>query len=376
MQELFGIGRSPRLRPSPYFEATVKAGVSAFSSYNHMLLPMRYTSAEEEYEALINAVAIWDVAAERQVEIQGPDATELTQYLVTRDVKKIRPGQARYTFVCNHAGGVINDPVLLKLAEDHYWLSLADRDILLWAQAIAAERDADVEVREPDVSPLQVQGPLSADLVGDVFGAEIRDQKYYNFVETELDGVPMVVSRTGWSGEFGYEVFLRDGTRGEWLWDRLFTAGEKYGVRPGAPNQIRRIEGGILSLGNDMDDSVTPLEIGFDRLVAFDSEDDFVGRAALEAQATRGVDRKLTGIKVDGDPLGANSMFIDVSRDGEGVGHITSIVYSPRFNANIGFVLVGIDHAEPGTVLDVQFPDGTRSGITEPFPFVDPIKSQ
>ena len=375
MDELYGIGRSPRLRPSPYFEATLKAGVQAFTTYNHMLLPMRYTSTEDEYETLIHGVTIWDVAAERQVEIQGPDAAALTQYLCTRDVSLIRPGQARYTFLCNYQGGVINDPVLLKLAEGHFWLSLADRDILLWAQAVGAERGFDAVVREPDVSPLQVQGPLSGDLVGDVFGPEVRDQKYYNFVAIEHDGVPLVVSRTGWSGEFGYEIFLRDGSKGEWLWDLLFAAGEKYGVKPAAPNQIRRIEGGILSCGTDMDDTVTPLELGFDRLVQFDSDDDFIGREALAEQQSRGIERKLTGFRFGGEPLRVNSLHLDVTRGGDTVGYVTSVIYSPRFEANIGFAIVDVAHAAPGTELGIELPTGSVTAVTEAIPFVDAIKS-
>jgi len=349
--------------------------VRAFTTYNHMLLPIRYTSMEEEYDALTSAVTIWDVAAERQVEITGPDAAALTQYLCTRDVSRIRPGQARYTFVCNHAGGILNDPVLLELAEDHYWLSLADRDILLWAQAIGVERGLDVRVVEPDVSPLQVQGPRSANLIGDVFGQEVRDQKYYHFVQCELDGVPLVVSRTGWSGEFGYEVFLRDGSRGEWLWDRLFAAGERYGVTPGCPNQIRRIEGGILSYGTDMDDEVTPLELGLERLVALDGEDDFVGKEALRAQAERGVRRRLTGLRIEGDPVGHYADRLPVLFGGTSVGHLTSMVYSPRFSANLGFVLIEVEHTAAGTELAVAFEAGTRRGIVEPIPFVEPIKS-
>jgi aminomethyltransferase len=340
-----------------------------------MLLPTRYTSMLEEYEALTTAVTIWDVGAQRQVEIQGPDAAALTQYLTTRDTTRISPGQARYTFICNHAGGILNDPVLLKLAEDHYWLSLADRDILLWAQAVAAERAMDVAVREPDVSPLQIQGPKSGDLIGDLFGAEVRDQKYYNFVETELAGVPLVVSRTGWSGEFGYEIFLRDGSRGEWLWDRLFAAGDKHGVSPACPNQIRRIEGGMLSYGTDMDDSVTPLELGFDKFVQLDGPDDFIGKAALTRQAADGVERKLTGVRVGGDPILYNPEHHDVLVGGSKVGRLTSVVYSPRFGANLGFVFIAAGQADPGTKLEVVFGEGTRPAVTEPIPFVAPTKS-
>ena len=340
-----------------------------------MLLPTRYTSMLEEYEALTTAVTIWDVAAQRQVEIQGPDATALTQYLTTRDVTRIKPGQARYTFICNHAGGILNDPVLLKLADDHYWLSLADRDILLWAQAVGAERGWNVAVREPDVSPLQIQGPKSGDLIGDLFGEAVRDQKYYNFVETELDGVPLVVSRTGWSGEFGYEVFLRDGSRGEWLWDRLFAAGESYRASPACPNQIRRIEGGMLSYGTDMDDSVTPLELGFEKFVQLVGPDDFIGKAALRAQAERGVEHRLTGIRVGGDPILYNPEHHDVLVGDSYVGRLTSVVYSPRFEANLGFVFVTAEHADPGTELDIVFGQDVRRGVTEPIPFVEPTKN-
>lgn len=375
MEELFGVGRSPRLRPSPFFEATRRAGVQAFTTYNHMLLPTRFSSMEEEYEAVTTGVTIWDVAAERQVEIQGMDAAELTQALATRDVTRIQPGQARYTFICNHAGGILNDPVLLRLADDHFWLSLADSDILLWAQAVAAERGLDVAVGEPDVSPLQVQGPKSGDLIGDVFGPAIRDQKYYHFVQTELDGVPLVVSRTGWSGEFGYEVFLRDGAKGDWLWDRLFAAGERHGVTPGCPNQIRRIEGGILSYGTDMDASVTPLELGFDKFVELDAADDFIGKTALQQQAARGIERRLTGLRIVGEPVGYNPEHVAVQAGGSTVGHLTSMVYSPRFDANLGFVFVGAEHAEPGTELAVMFAAGVRTGRTEAIPFVEPIKA-
>lgn len=374
MDELFGIGRSPRLRPSPYFEATLRAGVQAFTTYNHMLLPMRYTSTEDEYESLIHGVTVWDVAAQRQVEIQGPGAAPLTQYLCTRDVTRIKPGQARYTFLCNYQGGVINDPVLLRLAEDHFWLSLSDRDILLWAQAVGAERRFDAVVREPDVSPMQVQGPLSGHLIGDVFGPEVRDQKYYNFVELEHEGVPLVVSRTGWSGEFGYEIFLRDGTKGEWLWDLVFAAGEKYGVKPAAPNQIRRIEGGMLSFGTDMDDTMTPLELGFDRLVQFESEDNFIGRAALQAQQKRGIERKLTGFRFGGDPLRVNSLRLAVTRGAQKIGHVTSVTYSPRFEANIGFAIVDVAHAAPGTEFDIELGGGPVSAVAEAIPFVDAVK--
>jgi aminomethyltransferase len=369
----FHIGRSPRVRPSPYFDATVKAGLSGVTVYNHMILPAEFSGMADEYDALVNAVTIWDVACERQVEIEGPDALALTQYLCTRDVSKVKVGQARYTFICNHDGGILNDPVLLRVDENRYWLSLADRDILLWAQAVAGERDWDVNVREPDVSPMQIQGPRSSELIADVFGAEIADTPYYRCVWTELDGVPLLVSRTGWSGEFGYEVFLTDASKGTWIWDLMFAAGEKYGAKPAAPNQIRRMEGGILSYGTDMDDSINPFQLGFDRMVNFDSPDDFIGRDALKKVATDGVAMLMTGARISGDPIYSNPEFYPVFSGDRPVGNLKSMSYSPRFGSNIGFVFVETAFATPGTELTIEIDGITHSAVTEPVPFVDSV---
>ena len=365
---------APRTRISPFFDKTVEAGLKAVTVYNHMILPSSYDTKEEEYDALLNGVTIWDVAVERQVEIVGPDAARLTQYLCTRDVSKMKVGAGRYTFVCNYEGGILNDPVLLKLSDEQIWLSLADNDIGLWAQAIAAEGGYDCVVREPDVSPVQVQGPKSFDLIRDLFGSEIAELGYYRFVETDLDGIPLVVSRTGWSGEFGYEVWLRDGSRGHELWDRLFAAGEPYGAIPGVPNARRRIEGGILSYGTDMDPTVNPFEIGFDRLVNFDTPDDFVGRAALEKVAAEGVSRRLTGIKIP-TRIGGNDRFLDVSVNGEVVGYLTSMTWSPRFEATIGFVMVPVEMGE-GTEVTVHAAEGPTTGVTAPIPFVESVKEK
>ena len=268
-------------------------------------------------------------------------------------------------------GGILNDSVLLRVGEQRFWLSLGDRDILLWAQAIAHERGLDVAVREPDVSALQVQGPKSRPLIGDVFGEDIAGLPYYRCAWTELEGVRLVVSRTGWSGEFGYEVFLTDRTRGSWLWDTLFAAGRSYNVKPAAPNQIRRIEGGILSYGTDMDDSVNPFELGFRRMVEFDAEGDFVGGSALREIARRGADRMLTGVRIGGEPILGNPVHYPARRGGDRVGVLTSVAYSPRFCANLGFVLVGRAAATPGTRLDVLIEGEPRPTITEPIPFVD-----
>ena len=366
--------RTPRVRSSPYFEAAVDAGLRAVTVYNHMMLPAEFSGIADEYEALVNAVTIWDVASERQVEIEGPDALALTQYLCTRDVSKVKVGQARYTFICNHEGGILNDPVLLRVDENRYWLSLSDRDVLLWAQGIAGEHDWDARVREPDVSPMQIQGPHSSALIEDVFGPEIAELPYYRCRWTELAGVKLLVSRTGWSGEFGYEVFLTDSTKGTWPWEIMFAAGERYGAKPAAPNQIRRIEGGILSYGTDMDDSINPFQLGFDRMVQFDAEDDFIGRAALKRIAEQGVDQKLTGAKVAGEPMYSNPEFYPVFREDERVGQLKSMTYSPRFGSNIAFVFVHKDSAMPGTELGVEIDGQRRWAMTESIPFVESEK--
>ncbi len=361
--------RTPRIRTSPFFESSRRAGMTGVTVYNHMILPAAYSGGLEEYRALVEGVTIWDVAGERQVEIEGPDALRLTQYLCTRDAARLKEGQARYTFICNHEGGILNDPVLLRVGEDRYWLSLADRDILLWAQAIAWERGFDAAVREPDVSPLQVQGPKSRPLIEDVFGPEISGQPYYRCAWTSLEGMRLLVSRTGWSGEYGYEVFLTDRTRGEQLWELLFEAGRQYGVLPAAPSQIRRIEGGILSYGTDMDDSVNPFELGMGRLVDFAAEGGFAGRAALRRIAEQGAARLLTGVRIEGGPIPGNPVRWPVFWEGGQVGELSSAAYSPRFGANLGFVLVERSAAAPGTRLEVSTEGGVRSAVTETLPF-------
>lgn len=363
---------SARVRPSPFFEATVGHDLRSATVYNHMLLPVAYEGVDG-YSALTERVTVWDVGGERQVEITGPDSARFTQYLVTRDVTRIRPGQARYTLVCQEDGGILNDPVLLRLAPDHFWLSLADSDLLLWAKGVAHNSGFDVSLGEPDVSPVQVQGPRSPELMRSLFGDLVDQLAFYQFVEIDLEGVPLVVARTGWSGERGYEIFLRASEWGTWLWERLFAAGEPFGVAPGAPNNVRRIEAGLLSYGTDMDSSMNPFEMGLDKFVDLEATDDFIGMDALARVAEEGPGRQRIGLLIDDDPiLDGPLRRWPVSVDDSEVGVVTSAAWSPALGRNIAFALMASDHARATADVTVLTPEGPRPAAATTLPFIGP----
>lgn len=370
---LLPLSLNARVRPSPYFESTLEHGVGSATVYNHMIMPVHYGSVEAGYHDLTEGVTVWDVGGERQVEIAGTDAARLTQYLVTRDVTKIPVGRARYTLVCQDDGGILNDPVMLRLADGHFWLSLADSDILLWAKGVAHGLALDVDIREPDVAPLQVQGPKSAELMRPLFGPIVDELGFYHFIETELDGVPLVVSRTGWSGEFGYEIFLRDGSKGAWLWGRLFQAGEPFGVKAGAPNNIRRMEAGLLSYGTDMDSTMNPFELGLGKFIDLDGVDDFIGKEALAEIARSGPERRRIGLFIDSEPIRqAPIRWWPVIVDDAESGVVTSATWSPGLERNIAYAVVSAEHAVPGLTVAVDTPDGLLQAKTTPIPFIDP----
>ena len=285
------IQRGARLRRSPYFEATLRAGCRSYTVYNHMFLPTRYDDLHAEYEKLLTGVTVWDVSVERQVEITGPDAFAFTNLLTPRDLSKCAVGQGKYVLIGAEDGGIVNDPVLLRLGENHFWLALADSDVLLYAKGVALNSGFDVQICEPDVSPMQVQCPKSKEVVRRLFGEEVLRLRYYWFLETDLDGIPVVVTRTGWSGEVGYEIYLRDGSRGVELWDRVMEAGRDLGITPTGPSDIRRVEAGILNYGIDMTLDTNPYEVGLGWQVDHDQEGDFIGREALARATGRSRDR-------------------------------------------------------------------------------------
>ncbi|MGZ8578096.1 MAG: glycine cleavage T C-terminal barrel domain-containing protein [Actinomycetota bacterium] len=363
-------------RKSPYFQRTVEAGCTSWDLYNHMLIPTYYDDDVAEYRHLLDKVTIWDVAVERQVEISGPDAARFTQLLTPRDLSACAVGQCKYVTICAPDGGIVNDPILLRLAEDRFWLSLADSDTLLYALGVSAFAGLDVQIHEPDVSPLQVQGPRSKEVIRSLFGEEVADLRYYWCSETDLDGIPLVVSRTGWTGEVGYELYLRDGSRGTELWDRVMEAGREHEIRAIAPSDQRRMEAGIFNYGNDMDITNNPFEVtGLERLVELDNDNEVVSREALERIAREGVARKLVGVRIDGPPL---PMWLEdfwpVSHDGTEVGRLTSASYSPRLEINMGYAWVPVDLAAHGTRLSLTSPDGPMSAEVVPLPFWDPNK--
>lgn len=353
------IAIGPRVRKSPFFDATLRYGAKAFTIYNHMFMPTAYSDVVQEYESLVNDVTLWDVACQRQVEISGPDAFRLIQLLTPRDMSRCRVGQCQYLVLTGSDGGIINDAVMLRLADQQFWLSPGDGDVLLWVEGVVAHSALDVRVFEPDVSPLQLQGPKSPYLAHRLFGDAILSLGYYRLTETNLDGIPLVVSRTGWSGELGYELYLRDSRFGEALWERIMDAGRAYGIVPIAPNLIRSVEGGLLSYRSDITRADNPFVIGFDRFIDLEQSADFIGQKALRQIAAEGAARKLVGIEFRGKPVTfGNSEFYPVVRQGKVVGQVTRCVHSPRLARNIGFANVPAELAANGTLLTLICPEG------------------
>tara|TARA_B110000116_G_scaffold110360_1_gene95674 strand:- start:1730 stop:2872 length:1143 start_codon:yes stop_codon:yes gene_type:complete len=370
----FGFGT--QIRKSPYFDATVRWGAKGFSVYNHMYIPRDYGDPEKNFWNLINDAILCDVAVERQVEIKGPDAEKFIQLLTSRDLSKTSVNQCKYVLITNAEGGLLNDPVLLRLDINHFWLSIGDSDILLWAQGVAINSGMNVEISEPDVSPLQLQGPKSGEIMKVLFGEKIKDLKYYWLQELELDGgIPLIVSRTGWSSELGYEIYLRDGSKGSQLWETIMEAGKNFKLKPGHTSSIRRIEGGMLSYHADADIYTNPYELGLDRLVNIDMESNFVGKDALIKIRQEGIKRKQIGIEIDCEPFqGPNTTFWPITINEKKVGKVTSAVYSPRLKKNIALAMISIEHSNQGNLIDIETSKGNFKAEIVEKPFYDPHK--
>jgi glycine cleavage system aminomethyltransferase T len=378
-----GVLLYPRIKKSPYFYASRRHGVQLYSTYNHHYHPRHYGDPVEEYWHLLNGVTLWDVGgAERQIEISGPDAFDFTNLIVARDLNKCAVGQCKYVFNTLPDGGIINDPVLLRVEENRFWLSLADSDVELWARGVAHGSNYDVTVKEIDVGPLQVQGPKSKDVMVDLFGDSILEIPYYFLRAYELDGMNVLVSRTGYTSELGYEIYLYEASKnGVKLWDAVLEAGKPHGLEVIGPCHIRRIEGGILALGCDMWFDTNPYEVGmgYDWMVDLEQGADFIGKDALHQIKLEGPKRQLVGVEIEGAGLGSfnDGAMIDVfpvHLNGSRIGEVTSACWSPRLEKNIGFAMVPTEHSELGTELEIEKPDETVGAVVVPKPFVDPEK--
>jgi aminomethyltransferase len=366
-----------RLRRSPYYEAEQRHGPLGYTVYNHMLFPIRYADFEEEYWHLLRHVTLWDVAVERCLEISGPDGFAFTQLLTPRDLSKCAVGQAKYVLICDSDGGIINDPVLTRMDENTFWFALASSDALLFARGLRnAHPDLDVTIREADVAPMQIQGPKSKDLMQALVGDEVLEIKYYYWKRFDLDGIPVVVTRTGWTSEVGYEIYLEDMSKGTELWEKVMQAGKPFNVRPTGPSDIRRIEGGIFNWGADMTYENNAYEMGLGRLVDDLADDACISIAGLRKIESSGVERKINGVEFDGDAFPAlNNVKWPAFDDGEQIGKVTSAIHSPRLGKNIGYCWLPTERSSAGTRVSVETEWGTRTATVAPMPFVDPDKT-
>tara|TARA_B100000686_G_scaffold345557_1_gene430391 strand:- start:3889 stop:4998 length:1110 start_codon:yes stop_codon:yes gene_type:complete len=352
---------SRRLRPSPFEKRARENGASLFTLYNKMVMPLTIRSSEEDYQHLLEHVQLWDVACERQVEIIGPDALRLTELITPRDISTLAIGQGKYAPLCDENGGIINDPIILRIAEDRFWLSIADSDVNLWVKGTAYGRGFDVRVFEPDVSPLAIQGPKADDLMAEVVGEHTRDIRFFWFIDEMVAGTPVKIARSGWSGQGGFEVYLQDSTKGDDLWDIFWEAGQKFNVRAGTPNLIERIETGLKSYGSDMTIESNPFESGLERYMDLDKEAEYMSREALQTIAKSGPEKRLVNLIIEGTPLGSmRSVWSVIDDAGDSIGDVTSQAFSPRFNSGIAMAIIKASHAGIGSKVRVDANSETR----------------
>ena len=373
------LNMSRRIRRTPYTGMVEKHGVSDFTVVNHMLLPKGFkNSIEKDYWHLSKEVQVWDVSCQRQVQISGPDAYKLVQKLTPRSIEKMETGKCFYIPILNENAGMINDPVLLKLDDDMFWISIADSDILLWAKGYALGSNLNVNIEEPDVYPLAVQGPKSEALMTKVFGEDLKKIKFFNFRIMDFMGTKQVVARSGYSKQDGFEIYFKAYDNhfdtvemGEKLWETIWEAGQEYNISPGCPNLIDRIEGGLMSYGNDFTNENNPLECNLDQYCKPEVTHDFIGKEALKSIQSNGVKQKIRGIIFDGSPCSGIGRPLPVlSNNNEKIGQITSGIYSPRIKKNIGLSMILKDYWEIGENIFIQMLDGEkRNGTITTLPF-------
>ena len=377
---------STRIRKSPWWHLSKAAGCWAYTTYNHLYHPRAYIRPEdggllEEYRYLTQHVSLWDVAVERQIQVKGPDAADFVNLLITRDVHALLPPmQARYVILCNQHGGVINDPVLLRVADDEFWFSISDSDVLLWAQGVNANAGFDVAINEIDVAPVQIQGPKSAPLMEKMFGPQVRQIPYYGLLHAMLNGHAVTISRTGFSAEVGFEIYLHDAMlHADDVWPYILEQGEEFNLKVIAPSHIRRLEAGILSYGQDLDIENNPYEVRLGWQVDLNKHN-FIGKDALARIKAEGVRQRLVGLRVGGEPIAwyNEDFYLVKDRDaGHDVGYVTSAFWSPSVGSNIALAVMPRTHWRRGTRLDVRLPkDGIVDAEVVRVPFFDPAKER
>ncbi len=366
----YSIARSRRLRSTPYTSRIEKQGVTAYTSYNHMLLPAAFGSLEESYHHLKENVQVWDVAGERQVEISGKDSGKLVQLMTCRDLSKSKIGRCYYCPIIDDQAGLINDPVILKISEERWWISIADSDVILFAKGLAIGNKFDVKIFEPNVDILAVQGPKSFKLMEKIFGKNITDMKFFGFDYFEFSGAKHLIARSGWSKQGGYEIYVENTKSGLALYDKLFEVGKEFNVKPGCPNLIERIESALLSYGNDMDNNDNPLECGLDKYVNLDTEVDFIGKEKLKEVKQKGIRKKLMGVIIDAKEIEV-SKSIDLFDDKDlKIGDLRSGVYSPHFKKVIGIAMLNKPYYEVSQVFKISINDSTFEGKVCDLPFI------
>ena len=366
---------STRVRKSPYWHLSMQAGCWRATVYNRIYHPRGYVKPEDggamvEYDAIVNHVTMWNVAVERQIRVKGPDAEKFTDYVITRDATKISPMRARYVILCNAYGGVLNDPILLRISQDEFWFSLSDSDIGMYLQGVNADGRFNCKVEEIDACPVQIQGPKSKALMKDLCGDQVDfdNMPFYGLAEASVGGRNCVISQSGFSGEAGYEIYLKNATLyAEDMWNAVLDAGKKHKLMVIAPAHHRRIQAGILSWGQDMDQQHNPFQCNLGYQVSlsgkgeWNKKADYVGKAALEKM---GADLKagkkpyklqLVGMELGGKPIddyAPDFWLVSPENGGDPVGFITSPWWHPEKKTNIAMGYVPFD----GTLNANGFP--------------------
>ena len=336
----YSIAKSRRLRSTPYTSRIEKQGVTAYTVYNHMLLPAAFGSIEDSYHHLKKDVQVWDVAAERQVEILGKDAAKLVQLMTCRDLSKSKIGRCYYCPIIDDNGNLINDPVILKLAEDKWWISIADSDVIFFAKGLATGNKFDVKITEPRVDIIAIQGPKSFGLMEKVFGKTITELKFFGFDYFDYKGTKHLIARSGWSKQGGFEIYVENTSSGQDLYDYFFEIGKEFNVKPGCPNLMERIESGLLSYGNDFDNDDNPFECGFEKYVNLDSDIVFLGKEKLRKIRSEGIKRKLMGVQIETNEISLTGSLKIMSDEGKLIGELRSACYSPHFKKVIGIAMI------------------------------------